>query len=198
MRRGTTIIIPPIIDWKVLMEKLKVSLKSFLFDEFFGRFFDVIRSLRIERINNMVKELLIKYKHDYECECETSYASCLSPFTFKLFLNELAYMKAKVDSENYSNSSFHSCTCQFDRNFQLPCLHLFSIRQELSLNLFEITLCHSRWSREHVNNFLSHELTPVIVSESMKTITIKNNDTYKFDSYSKRLQHAHFFTKKLA
>jgi hypothetical protein len=59
-----------------------------------------------------------------------------------------------VTSEGLIQVTPLSCECLFRKSTQLPCRHIFHCRSKLSLPLFDVHLCLSRWSRLYCANIL--------------------------------------------
>ena len=55
-------------------------------------------------------------------------------------------------------AGIEECECSDYTSYQLPCRHIFAVRQHFNLPLFDRSLCHARMTREHnslsiLNNF---------------------------------------------
>ena len=42
-----------------------------------------------------------------------------------------------------------TCQCMHWKSMKLPCRHIFAVRQKLGMQLYEESLCDSRWSIEY-------------------------------------------------
>ena len=51
--------------------------------------------------------------------------------------------------ERTITTSILTCNCGFFKAMQLPCRHMFSLRRQLQLDLFDKQLCGVRWTRDY-------------------------------------------------
>ena len=84
-----------------------------------------------------------------------AFSHVMKPFK----LAQKVKVTASIDSKScttkfYSNertivTSKLSCECGFFKAMQLPCRHIFSLRQHTHLNLFDDQLCALQWTRDY-------------------------------------------------
>ena len=92
------------------------------------------------------------------------YQNHLTPYAFSYIVKQFSLAdKVKVtesvdqlslstkfcQKERIITTSIHTYTCGFCKAMQLPCRHIFSLRRQLQLNLFEKQLCGVRWTRDY-------------------------------------------------
>ena len=92
------------------------------------------------------------------------YQNHLTPYAFSYVVKQFSLAdKVKVtesvdqlslstkfcQKERTITTSIHTCTCGFCKAMQLPCRHIFSLRRQLQLNLFEKQLCGVRWTCDY-------------------------------------------------
>ena len=89
-----------------------------------------------------------------------NYMNYLTPYGYQFVakqLNLVAKVKlAKVgddiqvsSSEGALHTTSTSCTCCSWLSMKLPCRHIFAIRQEMGLDIYDESLCDERWSMEY-------------------------------------------------
>lgn len=172
--------------------KLKSTIKKFSsLDDFFSSFFDIIKSMRIERKHNITKRLLNPVNFDTSNEILQSYYSHLNPFAFNIIYEQLQ----KLDQNTIEDidTTPTNCSCKVYRSYHLPCSHIFKKRAIALFPMFDSSLCHPRWSRDYINRFLS-----------LGNITVYSNETYSIkkkgdlNSYGNRLKNSIIYTNKIA
>ncbi|CAG9772142.1 unnamed protein product [Ceutorhynchus assimilis] len=118
---------------------------------------------------------------------EKQYADFLTAYAYKFILKELrAAQYIDIDSaKDYSrggifkigspiqSTSASNCTCIRKVSMELPCRHMFAVRTELNMDLFDADLCYKRWQKAYYFKtqrvFLSTENDfeqPVRITES--------------------------------
>ena len=147
------------------LECINAKLKSVIsrycsLEEFVDNFFLILRVLRSERDH---KAALFAQKvpvvfHNKVDPASMSYMQYLTPYAYK-FVEKQIQLKEKVklcleeEDQFYSMSSegrIHvstlTCECMSWQSMMLPCRHIFALRAEVGIDLFEVALCDKRWS----------------------------------------------------
>lgn len=167
--------------------------KSSTMEDFLMRFFDFLQSMKIERKNKSVSELLKPFAGDDEKPALKQYYTFLTPFAANIVFGELAKIK---NIETSTSTSINDCNCLHKQSFNLPCFHIFKNRAMNVLSMFDEALCGKRWSRKYAHNYLC---IPEVDSKRLnyeKIITKKPKETIK--SYSQKLKLSSVYTNKLA
>ncbi|CAH0551849.1 unnamed protein product [Brassicogethes aeneus] len=60
-----------------------------------------------------------------------------------------------MTSEGLLQVTSHTCECLFRKSTGLPCRHIFKCRSLMSLSLFDVNLCLSRWSRSYCEKIIN-------------------------------------------
>ena len=55
-------------------------------------------------------------------------------------------------SEGQKSVTFSSCECIFSRCMLLPCRHIFALRSQQGLPLFDAALCDERWTSAYYSS----------------------------------------------
>ncbi len=148
---------------KAQITGLKAKIKSVCsrhvnLDTFFDQFFSVLSSLRNERdhatLMAIAKRRVISAP---EKSPEWEYASLLTPYAFLFVQRQLSLRKKVVitdssatkftvsSSEGSLSVTANFCHCKFWKTMHLPCRHIFILREELQLPLFDPMIVSNRW-----------------------------------------------------
>ena len=130
---------------------------------------------------SMLKVQPISHSADIAHE---KYQSLLSPYA-------AAHVVKQLDSaERVSfreGTTSHTCHCVFFTAMSLPCKHIFKVRKEEGLDLYDETLCASRWllqhnwetSRLHSNDMVARESESVLLTvTSAKRRILSHNEKF--------------------
>ena len=86
------------------------------------------------------------------------YFNLLTTYASKYVLNQLELRfktgdltkngdKFKVNNDHHWIVDKNSCNCVFRLSMKLPCRHIFKVREELGVSLYDESLCNKRWTR---------------------------------------------------
>lgn len=98
--------------------------------------------------------------HSTSSEGAVKYMKYLTPYAYQFISKQLNLMnKVKLSnvnndlltssSENNLEITSTSCTCCSWQSMRLPCRHIFALRVELGLDVYEESLCDKRWTMEY-------------------------------------------------
>lgn len=178
-----------------LNQKLKSVVKKFsTLEEFFINYFKFLTSNRIERKNLIVRELFKTCDVDITSDIHRSYFCYLTPYAYSKMLKELNNVK---NTEDTNGATIETCTCLHRRSFHLPCRHILKQRALNIVNVFNESICHSRWTRQHAHDFIRLRGSEYQNSSSNgDIIRYKKNDS--LGTFSARLKLAAAYSTKLA
>lgn len=128
-------------------------------EDFVDRFFVILATLRVERdhraANSFQRKLVMSHpvtsvERQYS-ELLTSYASSFVLKQLKMSTN-ISRMKSSTQNGEYNfekdevlSVTAKKCSCCFFNSMLLPCRHIFALRRQLDINLFDGDLCAQRW-----------------------------------------------------
>ena len=134
-------------------------------EEFIDKFFIILQSLRTERDHkaaltfHKTKVFLFSENSDETSYCQllTSYASSFVVKQLKLAdkVKEIQRKDEKYVVETTDGTktvSESSCECVFHKSMKLPCRHMFSLRKQLGIPLFDASICDKRWTSEYYHS----------------------------------------------
>lgn len=128
-------------------------------EEFIERFFVILTALRTERDHKaalVFQKVKVNPFRDYSPQSMysrllTNYAAGFVHKQLEL-ADKVASFTAEGDkytvktSEGQKYVTISSCECIFSRSMLLPCRHIFALRSQLGLPMFDAALCHERWT----------------------------------------------------
>lgn len=137
--------------------------------DFLTNFRKVLCSLRFERDHRAIsifqKVSVLPFDEGSDLGLYNQY---LTPFSLEKvatqYNNHASYIGTQQHDDSFffvSNSGDHTatsttCSCSFSMSMRLPCRHIFSVRHQLLVPLFEESLCARRWTRTFYK--LSHRI----------------------------------------
>ncbi len=146
------------------LESLNAKLKSVIsryssLEEFFDKFFLILRVLRSERDHKAslsVQKVPVLFHSPTE-SASVSYIQYLTPYAYKFVAKQMELKsKVKLTSDNgqFSVSTSEgtkkvnevTCECMSYQSMKLPCRHVLAVRVNLGFDLFDEDLCDNRWS----------------------------------------------------
>ena len=149
------------------LESLNAKLKQVIkhhssLKDFFDNFFLTLSSLRLERdhkaaINFQKVKVSLFSKNSPETqysELLTSYASAYVTKQLSLIQKVKNFNKCQgiytvETTEDIKNVSTEDCDCLFRKSMMLPCRHIFALRKNLEMPLYDEALCDNRWTSEY-------------------------------------------------
>ena len=191
--------------------KLKSVIQKYSsLEEFLDRFFSLVGTLRVERDHKAAihfqKTKVVTY---VEGSPERKYIDHLTSYTSDFVLKQLELSK-KVpefaqmsDSDSYTLSSNKSiiftvdgCTCYFYTAMNLPCKHIFALRQKVGVSLFQGSLCNDRWT----TNFYKRNCRIFLSNDVSATTTLETDIVHAKPKLTKfkRFRTAQLLTNKIA
>ena len=96
------------------------------------------------------------------------------------------YMVKTSEGDKYVTSS--TCECIFRRSMLLPCRHIFALRSQLSLCIYDADLCHERWTTAYYRPtqrvFLTHssESTMVLTTSKKHRRSLSQHQKFRMAS----------------
>ena len=141
----------------------EVQLKSVIsryssLEDFVDKFFLILRVLRSER-DHKASITAQKVPVTFHCTTDStsiSYMKFLTPYAYKFIAKQLSLL-SKVKLGDNSNDGLSvsssvgtlhvtaiSCQCIDWNSMRLPCRHIFAVRTNLNLELFDEVLCDKR------------------------------------------------------
>lgn len=149
------------------LECINQKLKSVIpryssLEEFIEKFFLILRVLRSEREHKAaltVQKVPVVF-HSTSSEGAIKYMKYLTPYGYQFVAKQMNLVdKVKVSkvgdslqissTEGALDTTATSCTCGSWLSMRLPCRHIFAIRMEMKLDVYNESLCDKRWSMEY-------------------------------------------------
>lgn len=125
----------------------------------------VMTSIRLEHAHKVAYEFQkVKTARHVPGSAADLYAKTLTRYASELVMKQLdlaAKVKGFAGTEGaYTidscggtiNVTTVSCQCMFRRAMDLPCRHILALRKQSEIDVFDISLCGSRWHLEHYKN----------------------------------------------
>ena len=157
--------------WKFLnntnnsLECINQKLKSVIprcRKEFIEIFFLILRVLRSEREHKAaltVQKVPVVF-HSTTTEGTVNYMKFLTPYGYQFVAKQMNLVnKVKISivgndlhlssSEGVLETTVTSCTCCSWLSMKLPCRHIFAMRMEMKLDVYDESLCDRRWTMEY-------------------------------------------------
>ena len=188
---------------------------------FLKSFFVILQTLRTERDHKAAltfqKTKVFSYQKDSAemqySELLTSYASCFVVKQLKLVMKvkdirreDDVYIVNTNDGDKVVTQD--SCECIFNQSMRLPCRHMFSLRKQLGVCLFDATICNKRWTVDYYQRIFSdniHQPSSVTIAEIDIKPQCKLSQQEKFRkasicatelaSVASEASHVHFYRK---
>lgn len=120
----------------------------------FFRYYSYKNEIKHKVGENYTKRSVVLYEKN---TCEGQYRRFITNFAWSFVHKQLRMFYAfqnvgstDKDSNLFEGSSLQvpidSCTCQFWTSLSLPCVHIFMLRSQQKLSLFEESLVDNRWT----------------------------------------------------
>ena len=147
--------------------KLKqVIQKRSTLEFFIENFFIILPVIRNQRNYNTVYQVQKRLVKPYEANSpESLYMTLLTSYAFSFVLNQLQLFSTTTysftrdvtqqgvylahTSDGNIKASSLKCTCCFFQSMMLPCRHIFHVRTNLGLSLYDKSLCANRWTNAY-------------------------------------------------
>ncbi|XP_050053743.1 uncharacterized protein LOC114128013 isoform X3 [Aphis gossypii] len=127
------------------------------------------------------------------------YSNILTQFAFDLVEKEyLASINIKNNNDTNLNITDLNCSCTFNRNMGLPCRHIFNMRINKKLDIFDEQLCIPRWTKKYLlekqNVFQLLNNEDHLQESLIKVMPTLRAPKSTFEKY----KHASLFTNQLS
>jgi len=175
--------------------------------ELIDGFFTVLYALRNERNNKAAMSLLKRKVTSFSpTSSQYHYMVLLTSYGSNFVIRQLDDMKkigniVKKDAhyefreEPEITATSSTCTCSFQTSLQLPCRHIFVVRESEGLPLFCKELCAERWTktyyRQHQRMFAPESINSppinILVKENRRRVLNQNERFRNVTTLSKRL-----------
>lgn len=126
---------------------------------------NLLLSLRTERDNRAAQtQLRVTLNIAASCEDQKRYLQLLTPYAYGLVAQKFMYKDKVIVEDGYDVDieivtvkssagtlivSPEKCSCSFFVSMELPCHHIFRIRELKHLSLFSETLVAKRWTKNY-------------------------------------------------
>ena len=137
--------------------------------KFFEQFCAVLSSLRNER-DHATLMAMVKKRVDLQDPIVIKYSTILTPYALGFVSKQLALRK-KINivqefdivclvssSQGILKVDFESCQCSFWNTTQLPCRHIFAVREKRHLPLFVPDIVADRWTLDHLKTTYNQKM----------------------------------------
>ena len=135
---------------------------------FFEEFFAVLACLRNERGHETLMAMAKKRVTTLEADSpEEQFAKLLTPFSARYVQKQIVLRKnVKIASDDGVNCiisssngtlsvTTESCQCSFSQSMQLPCHHMFAVREKHNMPLFSEIYVAQRWKMSYMRSSFS-------------------------------------------
>ena len=139
---------------------------------FFDQFFAVLASIRSERDHATLMALVKKRVSVYSPSSpEGKFAELLTPYAFGYVEKQLALRKKVTIAKDHGlcftisssagnlSVTSESCQCKFWNSMQLPCRHIFAVRERQLLPLYSSTSVSERWKMSYMREVYGRKTT---------------------------------------
>jgi zinc finger SWIM domain-containing protein 3 len=150
------------------LESINQKLKSVIprfssLEDFIEKFFVILRVLRSEREHRAaltVQKVPVVF-HTSASEGAVKYMKYLTPYGYQYVAKQLNFVNkvklTKIGNNFHVTSSNEgelettptACTCCSWLSMKLPCRHIFAVRIEMGLDVYDEILCDKRWSMDY-------------------------------------------------
>ncbi|KAF0703489.1 protein FAR-RED IMPAIRED RESPONSE 1-like, partial [Aphis craccivora] len=185
-------------------ESLNRNLKSIIkklssLQEFLEYFFVELQVERTERDHRAIKTIHKLPVINSEIAPIKIYSNILTQFAFNHLEKE--YL-ASVDLKNNSDVNFNvtvlKCSCNFNRNMGLPCRHIFKMRIDNKLDIFDEKLCLPRWTKKYLLE-TQNSFQPLNNEDNLHDSIIRVTPNLRTPkSTFEKYKHASSFTNRLS
>ena len=168
---------------------------------------DLVKFLHMHRteINGKLCKTVNKVstKGTMEATPENQYRQVLTDYAFKLVETQIQKSREVTVTETWDqfsctsggqdyNASRTSCTCDFQKQYKLPCKHLFAIRLHKGEDLYSEELIESRWTKAKYFGILNQTATENQIQ------TAETTTSRKPTSQQERFRKSFRITQRLA
>lgn len=172
-------------------------------EEFIEKFFVILTALRTERDHKAALVFQkVKVNPFRDDSPQSMYSRLLTNYAAD-FVHKQLELAGKVSSitsegdkytvktsEGQKSVTLSNCECIFSRSMLLPCRHIFALRSQQGLSLFDAALCHERWTSAYYRStqrlFMAHsseqESTMILTTSKKHRRSLSQHQKFRMAS----------------